>query len=211
MTRPERAADVNQMRRSDLKDREGGARAELDKLWNDNPAGTRTSAGRSDFNIHIKSSIYTHTHTHTMGSSKQRQHCGPRVWKYFPRSGKFSFAAPLIYCTGAFYVCGGHNPQSAVMQYLVLSLHVGWCYWKLSGSFLCEHCCSGLGPGPARGLVLHCSALAWPQSAFLSHGPWPPDAFPDPGNRINTSARALGSHSRIHSCPLARPGPVRPS
>ena len=131
--------------------------------------GTRTGAGRSDFSIHIKSSVYTYTHTHTTGSSKQRQHCGPHVWKYFPRSGKFSFASPLIYCTGAFYVCGGQSTERSYAQYLGLSLHVGWCYWKLSGSFLCEHCCSGLGPGPARGLVQHRSALAWPQSAFLSH------------------------------------------
>ena len=32
MTRAKRAADANQMRRSDLKGREGGTRAELDKL-----------------------------------------------------------------------------------------------------------------------------------------------------------------------------------
>lgn len=50
MTWAERAADVNQMRRSDLKGREGGTRAELDKLKRQR--GTQWG-GLSD--IHIKS------------------------------------------------------------------------------------------------------------------------------------------------------------
>lgn len=80
-------------------------------------------------------------------------------------------------------------------------LHAGWYYWKLSGSLLFEQYCRELCAGPAWGLVQHSSALT--TCISLSCGPWPPDAFPDPGNRINTSAQALGSHSRIHSCALA--------
>lgn len=43
------------------------------------------------------------------------------------------------------------------------------------------------------GSVLLCFAVAWLQSALLSHAfLWPPDAFPDPGNRISTSVLAFG-------------------
>lgn len=66
------------------------------------------------------------------------------------------------------------------------------------GSVLCELGCSiKLGPRPSE---------AWLSSAWLfsrlaakcislSCGPWPLDAFPDPGNRINTSVWAPGSDS----------------
>lgn len=118
--------------------------------------------GLSDFDIH--------PYTTSTGSSKQWQHFWSSVLKYFTHSVKFLFVSPLIYCTGALYACGAQGPEHRYAQYLGLFvLHVGSCYWKLRGSFLCEQCCSELGPGPARGLVQRRSALAWPQSAFLSH------------------------------------------
>lgn len=49
--------------------------------------------------------------------------------------------------------------------------------------------------------VLLCSSLA-AKCISLSCGPWP-DAFPDPGNRINTLAWAFGSYSSIRSCAIA--------
>lgn len=118
----------------------------------------------------------------------------------------------LIYCTGALYTRGAQSTERHYVHYLGLFvLHVGSCCWKRSGSFLCEQCCSELGPGPARGLAERRSALAWPQSAFLSHAA--PDLLthfltqeieltPQPGPRDPTDT---------HSCPLNWPRPLRPS
>lgn len=164
--------------------------------------------GLSHFDIHVKS------HVHTTGSSKQQQQhcvfCGLEIlfllctvplW--------FLLFSPLICCTGAFCPHGYTIHRAVLYTESESFLHVGWYYWKLSGSLLCEQCCRELGSGPAWGLVQHCSALT--ACISLSCGPWPPDAFPDPRNRINTSAWPLGSHSHVHSCALAWPSPVRPS
>lgn len=160
MTWAERATDANQMRHSDLKGREGGMRAELDKLWNDN---TEHAAGWTEWLWH--SSVYNlDRFIQTMATllifcseilyslckvplcfpSYLLYRCLTCLWGTRPR-------APLYTVSGSFcFTCG------------IMLL-------ETKGILLCEQCCSELGPGPARGLVQRRSALAWPQCAFLSH------------------------------------------
>ena len=174
--------------------------------------GTRTGAGRSDFSIHIKSSVYTYTHTHTHDgfiqttatlwtscleilsslwevllrfSSYLLYRCLLRLWGTVHR-------AQLCTVSGSFLTCGMMLLETKWILFMWALLQRAW-----------PRACPRPGSAPL------CSGLAT-KCISLSCGPWPPDAFPDPGNRINTSARALGSHSRVHSCPLARPSPVRP-
>lgn len=151
MTWAERATDANQMRHSDLKGREGGTRAELDKLWNDNSA-------RSGVTLTF---TWNHPQTHTAGSSKQRLRCSSWVLRYFSHS--YILYRCLICLWG---IVHSYAQSIGVFFIFTCGMMLLETKWIL---FLCEQCCSELGPGPARGLVQHRSALAWPQSAFLSH------------------------------------------
>lgn len=167
----------------------------------------RQWGGLSNSDIRIKSSVYTHSRfIQTMAADLV-------FWNAFLSLESSSLFLLLFTVQVPFICLWGHNAQSTVKHSIwVFFLHVGWCYWKLSGSFFMwaelqrawPWACLRPGSAPL------CSGLAtkW---ISLSCGPWPPDAFPDPGNRINTSALALGSHSPIHSCALAWPSPVRRS
>lgn len=110
--------------------------------------------------------------------------CLLRLWG--PQSSERSYAV-----SGSFLTCGMMLLETKWILFMWAQLQRAW-----------PRAC------PRPGSALLCSGLAT-KCVSLSCGPWPPDAFPDPGNRINTSARALGSHSRIHSCPLTRPSPVQ--
>lgn len=112
--------------------------------------------------------------------------CLLRLWG--PQSSERSYAV-----SGSFLTCGMMLLETKWILFMWAQLQRAW-----------PRAC------PRPGSALLCSGLAT-KCVSLSCGPWPPDAFPDPGNRINTSARALGSHSRIHSCPLTRPSPVQSS
>lgn len=109
MTRAERATDANQMRHSRLKrQREGGTRAEPDKLWNDNTA--HAAGGAVDW-----TGVEWLQHRHQMIHVATRQvypnnttDCRSCALKYFSHPGKF-FSYGLHRCL---YVRVG--PQSAV-------------------------------------------------------------------------------------------------
>lgn len=151
MTWVVKAANANQMRQFDLKGREGGTRAGLDKLWNDNTAhGTGSAAW------HLRISLCK--------CARQHDPSNGREIIYFTSYVQYRCVVTPVAEQKTESCCA----QNLCFFFFFLN-HVGWCYWKLSGSFLCEPCCSELGPGLAWGQLQSCYVLAWPQSAFLSH------------------------------------------
>lgn len=168
MTWAERATDANQMRHSDLKGREGRTRAQLDKLWNDNSA-------RSGVDWVALTFTQNHPHTHTTGSSKQLQHCRSCILDTVLTLESSLF---LLFTVQVHYtVClWGHNAQSTAMHSISVFFSFSfttcgmmlletkwilfmWAVLQWAWPWAC----------PKPGSALLCSALAWPQSAFLSH------------------------------------------
>lgn len=194
MTWAKWVADANQMRHPDLKGREGGTRAELDKLWNDNAEHT---AGWTEWlwhSLHIIRIQQRQVHPNNGNAAEL-------VFWNTSLTLLSSSMFLLIYCTGVLYACGAQGTEHCYAHYLGLFvLHVGSCYWKLSGSFFMWAVLQWAWPWacPRPGSAALCSGLAT-KCISLTCGPWPLDAFPDPGNRINTSAWALGdAYTAVH-------------
>ena len=80
--------------------------------------GTRTGAGRSDFSIHIKSSVYTYTHTHTH-TRRVHPNNGNTVDLMFGNTFLALGSSPsllLLFTVQVPFTSVGDSPQSAVMH-----------------------------------------------------------------------------------------------
>ncbi len=101
----------------------------------------------------------THTHTHTRQVHSNKGNTGDLVFlKSCCFTGKLLlFLFPVQVSV---YACRSETHRALFCTVFGSFSYVGWCYWKLSGSFLCERWCGAPGPGPAWSLVQHCSGLA---------------------------------------------------
>lgn len=185
MTWVVKAANVNQMRQFDLKGREGGTRAGLDKLWNDNTAhGTGSAAW------HLRISLCKCARQHDPSNGREiiyfTSYVQYRCVVTPVAEQKTESCCAQNLCFFFFFF----KPSGMMLLETKWVLFM-WAVLQWAWPWACLR--------PAS--VLLCSSLA-AKCISLSCGPWP-DAFPDPGNRINTLAWAFGSYSSIRSCAIA--------